>query len=141
MFISAGIIIFRNFGVSTEPELLLLQSTECKKWGPPKGHLENDEDGIQAALRETYEEAGITLAQLHIIEGFEEVLRYTSTNKKQKNVVYYLGKLKDPNSPIKLSDEHVDFAWTTVKDAAKFTDSESFKTMFFSALSFLQNRK
>ena len=51
----AGIIIYRMCGEI--PEVLLLFNG---RWSPPKGGREQGESEVENALRETYEETGLT---------------------------------------------------------------------------------
>ena len=39
--------------------------------------------------------------------------------KRQKRVEYWLAELKDPNTPIVLSDEHIGYKWLNCQDAMK----------------------
>lgn len=50
--------IFRGSG--DERELLLVTSRDTGRWIVPKGWIEPGEDGPQAAIREAWEEAGVT---------------------------------------------------------------------------------
>jgi len=49
--------IFRGTGENCE--LLLITSRDTGRWIVPKGWIEDDEDGAAAAIRETWEEAGL----------------------------------------------------------------------------------
>jgi 8-oxo-dGTP pyrophosphatase MutT (NUDIX family) len=49
--------VFRGSG--DERELLLVTSRDTGRWIVPKGWIEDGEDGAEAALRETWEEAGL----------------------------------------------------------------------------------
>ena len=53
----AAAAMFR--GAGDKRELLLVTSRDTGRWIVPKGWIEDDEDGAQAALRETWEEAGM----------------------------------------------------------------------------------
>ena len=50
-------VIFRGSGDARE--LLLVTSRDTGRWIVPKGWIEEGENGIEAALRETWEEAGV----------------------------------------------------------------------------------
>ena len=61
---------------------------------------------------------------MRIIDDFQRTLNYT-VNDKPKRVVYWLSELSNPQDPIKLSEEHIDFKWQTLDSAcqlAQFTD-------------------
>src|SRR6185295_19510091 len=55
--VSAGGIVFRRDSDGTPRFLLILDS--YRHWGFPKGHLEDDESPLIAAIRETGEETGL----------------------------------------------------------------------------------
>jgi 8-oxo-dGTP pyrophosphatase MutT (NUDIX family) len=56
---AAGVIIFRQLEQSPIEYLLLQTSYGKHHWAPPKGHLKEGELPLQAAERETQEEAGL----------------------------------------------------------------------------------
>jgi len=60
--VSAGGIVFRRFG--GEAHFLLIKDS-YRRWGFPKGHLEEGESPAEAALRETGEETGLRTLALH----------------------------------------------------------------------------
>jgi 8-oxo-dGTP pyrophosphatase MutT (NUDIX family) len=55
--VSAGGIVFRRDADGT-PRFLLIKDS-YQHWGFPKGHLEDGESPVVAALRETHEETGL----------------------------------------------------------------------------------
>lgn len=60
------------------------------------------------------------------MDGFLHELRY-EVQGKTKEVVYWLAELRDPNTPVTLSDEHQDYRWVPLKEAcalAHFTDMQ-----------------
>ncbi|OCW58901.1 NUDIX hydrolase [Hoeflea olei] len=54
----AAAAVFRGSGDSRE--LMLITSRDTGRWIVPKGWIERGEDGAAAALREAWEEAGVT---------------------------------------------------------------------------------
>lgn len=60
--VSAGGIVFRRFG--GEARFLLIKDS-YRRWGFPKGHLEDGESPAEAAQRETGEETGLVALVLH----------------------------------------------------------------------------
>ncbi|MCY3886508.1 MAG: NUDIX domain-containing protein [Chloroflexi bacterium] len=56
--------------VSAEGATLLHWHAKNRMWLPPGGHIEPDEDPLEAALRETMEETGIAVTVLPISEPF-----------------------------------------------------------------------
>ena len=60
--------------VSAEGATLLHWHAKNRMWLPPGGHLEPDEDPLEAALRETMEETGIAVTVLPTSEPFDFAL-------------------------------------------------------------------
>ena len=139
MLVSAGILILRN--VSDTPEILLLKSAEGCCWGPPKGHLEGSENGFDAAIRETYEETGITFDEIDMIDGFQELISYQSRSRRFKTVVFYLAKLVNAEVKINLSSEHNDYVWTNLSDALGLVQMEPVREVLCTAFAFYKNAK
>jgi bis(5'-nucleosidyl)-tetraphosphatase len=114
----AGFIVFRLLG---QIEYLLLQASDgIHHWTPPKGHLDAGEDLMQAASRETEEEAGFKPEDYNVIKDFPLHLDYVARGKT-KRVYYWLAQLKDPNVPVKLSSEHQDYRWANAELAIKMS--------------------
>ena len=83
---SAGTVLYCEKG----GELYFVLVTEkAGHTGLPKGHIERGETALQAALRETVEETGITAEPL---PDFELKTEYTTPNGIEKTVSYYLAR-------------------------------------------------
>src|SRR3989338_379391 len=110
--ISAGIVVFRkennnNFYLllHKEPHGIYKES-----WDFPKGWIEEREDDLEAALRETKEETGIK--DLKIIEGFREEINFffkKGNEPVNKTVKYFLGITE--TKKVKVSFEHAGYTW------------------------------
>lgn len=78
---------------------LLIQSCNGKNCGFPKGHMEEGENEVETALRETWEETSI---RAKIVDGFRREITYAMENGKIKSVVYFLanyeGQVPEHNS-------------------------------------------
>ena len=77
--------------VPLSPDLkyvLLIQSTRRKGWVLPKGGWETDESSQEAAVREAWEEAGITI-QIDYDLGVIEELRPPKLAKDQSQYYFY----------------------------------------------------
>jgi 8-oxo-dGTP pyrophosphatase MutT (NUDIX family) len=112
---SAGVVIF--FQTEREPEYLLLHYTSGH-WDFPKGHIEKGESKQQAALREVTEETGLQHIELlpDFQTEFSYIFRSPSTGELIKKTVYFfIGKSNEKE--IKLSHEHIGFAWSPFKTA------------------------
>lgn len=118
--IAAGLAIIYN------KKLLLIHPTNARwfnTYGIPKGKVEDNESILEAAIREVYEETGITIP-LNLINKKEYSITY-----KSKKVYYFIVKIDDlsqinldservPKSQLQLSE--VDWAgFLDIKDATK----------------------
>lgn len=123
--ISAGIILFRQ---DVTKKLFLLLHYPSGHWDFIKGRIEKDELAKDAAIREAYEETGIT--DIEFIGNFEERIQYTyqfdgRTIKKQ--VIFFLAKTK--TSDIVISDEHVGSIWLDFDNALTRTTYQNAKDL------------
>ena len=90
--------------------LLLLRRLGWKTgyWGPPGGHIDAGETPKQAAVRETYEEAGLRIKE----SDLELVAQRT---KNDFGMIYYYTTDKFTGKGIALSHEHKSFTWADWK--------------------------
>ncbi|MFA6214081.1 MAG: bis(5'-nucleosyl)-tetraphosphatase [Candidatus Micrarchaeia archaeon] len=113
---SCGALIFRCEGGK---RLYLLLHYAGGHWDFPKGHVEQGEEEKQTALREIREETGI--GTLEFIPGFREEISYSfrhSTGEEaQKHVAFFLAESGE--KLVRLSDEHIGFAWLPYQAARK----------------------
>lgn len=122
--VSAGGIVFRRGAAG--PEFLLLKYG-AGHWDFPKGHLEEGETPLQAAKREIEEETGIKPEAQDYILGFKDVVTYyyRRGNTLVKKEVHFFLVEAPPDAAVRLSHEHLEHAWVTLKDAQ---DKLTFKT-------------
>jgi len=109
---SAGVIVCR---MAAGKRLYLLLNYG-RHWDFPKGHLEDGEEEIDAAVRELREETSVDDVRLH--EGFVGRLAYWYVKKgrrRHKQVALFLGRTEQAR--VSLSDEHVGYAWLEFEDA------------------------
>ncbi|XP_033749545.1 bis(5'-nucleosyl)-tetraphosphatase [asymmetrical]-like [Pecten maximus] len=137
--VAAGFIVFRS--LSSEIQYLLLQTSYGQHhWTPPKGHVDPGESEFETALRETAEEAGLNKSHLEIVDNFKKTLHYP-VNGRPKRVVYWLAKMKDPEMPVTLSDEHIDFKWLKLEEANKLISQyKDMQTVFNETDEFLKTK-
>jgi 8-oxo-dGTP pyrophosphatase MutT (NUDIX family) len=123
---SAGLVIIYN-------GMILLGHTTGRGWygsyGIPKGGIEDGEDKMSAAIRETLEEVGVKVSR-NLIDSTEHIFLVTSdAHKINKTVYYYVVKINEL-SQIGLSDikipknqlqvEEIDWAgFLSYKEATK----------------------
>ena len=113
---SCGALIFRE---EDGRRLYLLLHYAGGHWDFPKGHVESGEGEEQTALREIQEETGIT--SLQFVPGFRETVSYSFRHNTgeaaQKQVVFFLARTD--GKLVRLSDEHIGFAWLSYPAAMK----------------------
>lgn len=94
---SAGLVIIQN------NKILLLHPTKAKWYGTysfPKGHIENGETILDAAIRETKEESGIIISEIFINKHKEYCIDYKDKKGNvYKKVYYYIVYLEDDILP------------------------------------------
>lgn len=85
---SCGVLPYRI--INGHREFLLVFGTYSKCWSLPKGHMEAGETEVLTALRELYEEAGMT-ATLDVNKT--AAIEYPISNFARKQVVFFLGEV------------------------------------------------
>jgi len=161
---SAGAIIYRED--NKERFYLLLHYPSQKggrgHWGFSKGHVEAGETEEQTVLREVREETGLT--DIKIIPGFKEYIKYFFKKREEnisakeiklndlkvnlsrrsskseggwvfKLVVFFIAKTE--TKEIKLSGEHVGYAWLPIDEAIKKTTFKNSKLLLKEADEFI----
>lgn len=113
---SAGIVLVKN---NNEYKFLILRAFKTF-WDFPKGHIEANESPIDAAIRETYEETGISSEELNFKWGLDN---YTTKpfKKNTKIVTYFIAetnkeKIILPINPKLGYPEHDMFKWVTYEE-------------------------
>jgi bis(5'-nucleosidyl)-tetraphosphatase len=136
---SAGIIIYRISEDNIRTYLLLQYPS--KYWDFAKGKLEFNEKWLEAALRETKEETGLSL-EIH--PDFEHAYTYTFNdfrgNKIEKTVVFFVAKA-DINAQVRLSMEHIDYLWLPYHQARIQIHFENVKNLLDEIEQFLNNEE
>lgn len=155
---SAGAIMYRI--ENGAPLYLLLHYPSLNRkgghWEFPKGHVEPGESEEQTVLREVFEETGLN--NVKIITGFKKYIKYffrqyrDKTNPKDiknglpagrqgktpwifKLVVFFVAQTK--TKEIKLSKEHIGFAWLPIDEAIKKTTFKNSKKLLKEANVFI----
>jgi bis(5'-nucleosidyl)-tetraphosphatase len=100
--------------------------------------LDGDEAPIQAAERETKEEAGLDKSDYERCDKFEEKSTY-NVKGKPKDVFYYLARLRNAQQKINLSDEHQDLRWANLQDACVLAKYENMQKILRKAEEFIKN--
>lgn len=127
---SAGMIVFRQHPEQGIQYLLMYHQGEY--WNFPKGHVEEGESELEAALRELAEETEIT--KIKVIDDFREQTQFIFKEKHgskageliRKDLVMYLAEVSPQTNP-KISKEHNGFAWLTLPVARKYLKFKNLK--------------
>ncbi|MBI4338654.1 MAG: NUDIX domain-containing protein [Chloroflexi bacterium] len=93
--------------VSAQGHTLLHWHTKNRMWLPPGGHIEADEDPVQAALREALEEAGFPVELLPTAQAFS----YTSPVQLLAPATIMVEDI--PATPGELAHQHIDLIYFT----------------------------
>lgn len=112
---SCGAVVFRE---ENGVRLYLLLRYSEGHWDLPKGHTEKGETEEQTARREIEEETGIT--QLELVPSFRRAIAYAFKRNGAdvpKEVAFFLAKTVQKG--VKLSSEHLDFAWLPFSQAER----------------------
>ncbi|HVX03214.1 MAG TPA: NUDIX domain-containing protein [Nitrososphaera sp.] len=122
-----------------KPEYLLLHYT-AGHWDFPKGNIEAGETEKEAAVREIREETGIT--DIEFVEGFRRVISYRYRKARrlvEKQVSLFLVRTK--TREIKISHEHIGFAWKNYEDAIEQLTYSNAKSALEAAVQFVKEDK
>ncbi|MHA1616853.1 MAG: bis(5'-nucleosyl)-tetraphosphatase [Candidatus Njordarchaeales archaeon] len=131
---SAGAIVFQK---EDGKALYLLLHYPAGHWDFPKGNIEKGEKEIEAARREIIEETGIT--DIEFIFGFREKIEYYYRKGKDlvhKEVIFFLAKTRQEK--VRLSYEHVGYAWLRYEEALKKVTYESSRKVLEKAHEYLK---
>lgn len=116
---SCGVIPFRRNGEERE-YLILLQTNNC--WSFPKGHMEAGETEEQTALRELFEETGLT-AKLDTSRSAS--IEYPISSCAKKEVVFYLGEVA--GEPKVQESEIETYKWVTFRELENYLFPNAFE--------------
>ena len=123
---SAGIVTYYK---KDNIILYLLLHHTAGHWDFPKGTMEPGETKQQTAIRELYEETGLSV---ELDTGFAANSDYFYTHYQHgvvpKTVTYFVGKTDTQG--VRLSHEHTDYVWLPYKEALeKITHDRSKKIL------------
>ncbi len=99
--------------------------------------MENNESPLQAAERETREEAGLDTKDLERYDNFEEKTTY-NVKGQPKDVYYYLARLRNAEQKINLSSEHQNLSWANLQDACNLVKYENMQNILRKAEEFIK---
>lgn len=128
--ISAGAIIYTY--INNEINYLVIKDFHGN-YGFPKGHIENNETQIEAALREIKEEVGL---EVSLDENFIQELNYVMPNGKDKRSIYYLAEYKD-QTPVKQLEEVDEILLLPYNEALNILTFDNMKEVLIKAHEYL----
>ncbi len=135
---SAGFVVFTEREDGRRLYLLLLYPSG--HWDFPKGHVEERESDLRAALRELREETGLT--DVEVVFGFRKEVSYYFTEAGErvlKTVVYYLCRSK--TTDVRFSYEHKGYEWLPYETAVSRLRFRTSREVLEAAERFLTNQR
>ena len=120
---SCGNIVFKKENGVLK---VLLIHHNLGHYGMPKGHVELGETEEETALREVFEETGISS---YIIDGFREVITYSPKENVIKAVIYFVGETNDFETTPQISEVSEAFFTETSKAVELVTHEEEKKVL------------
>lgn len=132
---SCGAVVIRFNDESIE--YLAAKSARAGHWGFPKGHVEAGETEEQTALREVWEEVGLSVK---LLDGFRISVDYPLHEGAVKEVVFYLGMA--PDQPVNIREAEVQEArWLGYDDMMHLLTFDNSRRVLSEAKRFLDQRK
>jgi 8-oxo-dGTP pyrophosphatase MutT (NUDIX family) len=126
----AGGVVYRLKDMT--PELLLVTSKYDKSiWVLPKGHIEPGESTDETAVRETFEEAGVTARVIEFLTTSRQIVR----GKSQQIEYYLLEALAEEEG-----SEGRKVAWLAGGDAIRRLTFDEHRAVVTKARTRLENR-
>ena len=117
---SCGVLPYRM--LNGQQEFLLVFETYSKCWSLPKGHIEAGETDVQTALRELYEETGLT-ATLDTSRCAS--IEYPISNFARKQVAFFLGEV---TGVPKVREGEIDkFKWVTAEELKDYLFPDTYE--------------
>ena len=120
---SCGNIVFRKENGILK---VLLIHHNLGHYGMPKGHVELGETEEETALREVFEETGISS---YIIDGFREMITYSPKENVIKDVIYFVGEANDFKTTPQISEVSEAFFTETDKAVELLTHKNEKKVL------------
>lgn len=121
---SCGCIIIKD------NKVLLVYEKNRNFWGFPKGHMENEENEIETALREVKEEVGL---EVEIDEEKRYILNYIIRDEIDKTTVLYIARPK--NEEIIMQESEIEnVKWCSFEEALDTLTFDNWKEMFRSVI-------
>lgn len=98
--------------IAKEILLLKVKTEQLSFWQPITGGIENGESSEIACIREIFEETGLEIELTKLLQ----VGHHTVVIDEDLTIFKTLFLVKTKQKDIHISDEHIDFMWTEVKN-------------------------
>ncbi len=137
---SCGVVPFRE--VDGEIRYLVISSAVTKRehWEFPKGGVEEGEREIETALRELWEETGVS--DVELLPGYREPIRYIYRRAEGlvfKQVVYFIGRVNDPTITPR-EEEVKDYRWATFEEARSLLRHGNARELLYRSHAFITGK-
>lgn len=103
--------------VSTDKKILMLKRTDSGNWTMPGGTMELGESLKDCAVREVYEETGLSIEIQDVIGIYTDpniIVEYSDGEVRQEFTVLYYGIVKDGD--VHIDDESTEFNWISADE-------------------------
>jgi putative RNA 2'-phosphotransferase len=126
----SGVIVFNKDRTKTV-------LVKANNWGFPKGKKNQNETSIQTALRELYEETGLTIEDI-TIPDLTTVFTELSHNGNP-SVKLFIGFLIGNDKPVKFRDGDtiIEVKWVSLKEADTLLDHKNRRDIFSNAIKYI----
>ena len=98
--------------IAKEILLLKVKTEQRSFWQPITGGIESDESPEAACIREIFEETGLEIELTELLQ----IGHHTVVVDEDLTILKTLFLVKKKQKDIHISDEHIDFMWTEVKN-------------------------
>ena len=106
---------------------VLLIEQKSGVYGFPKGHMENTETEVETTLREIKEETNL---DIEINDKYRYALSYIQKGIINKEVVYFLAKLKGESNIVKQEKEINNIFWADIEEVENTLSFDNLKEVW-----------